>query len=90
MVKCEQSSWKRKARQVKIRQANTDVLVANGNLQMKILELEEKVKSLESKLSYSSQAKTEAVFRIEELTGEQLSDDKKMKLEMALDGNKIM
>jgi cell division protein FtsL len=74
----------------KIREANTDVLVANGNLQMKILELEEKVKSLESKLSYSSQAKTEAVFRIEELTGEQLSDDKKMKLEMALDGNKIM
>ena len=38
----------------KIREANTDVLVANGNLQMKILELEEKVKSLESKLSYSS------------------------------------
>ena len=57
---------------------------------MKILELEEKVKSLESKLSYSSQAKTEAVFRIEELIGEQLSDDKKMKLEMALDGNKIL
>jgi hypothetical protein len=57
---------------------------------MKILELEEKVKSLESKLSYYSQAKTETVFRIEELTGEQLSDDKKMKLEMALDGNKIL
>ncbi len=48
------------------------------------------MKSLESKLSYSSQAKIEAVFRIEELTGKQLSDDKKMKLEMALDGNKIM
>ena len=74
----------------KIREANTDVLVANGNLQMKILELEEKVKSIESKLSYTSQTKTEAVFRIEELTGEQLSDDKKMKLEMALDGNKIL
>jgi len=74
----------------KIREANTDVLVANANLQMKLLELEEKVKSLENKLSYSTQAKTEAVFCIEELTGEQLSDDKKMKLEMALDGNKIM
>ena len=57
---------------------------------MRIIELEEKVKSLENKLSYSTQAKTEAVFRIEELTGEILSDEKKQKLEMVIDGDKIL
>jgi len=54
----------------KIWEANTDIIVANGNLQMKILELNEKMKSLEKKLSYKSQIKTDAFFRIEELTGE--------------------
>ena len=57
---------------------------------MRIIELEEKIKSLENKLSYSTQAKTEAVFRIEELTGEILSDEKKQKLEMVIDGDKIL
>lgn len=57
---------------------------------MRIIELEEKAKSLENKLSYSTQAKTEAVFRIEELTGEILSDEKKQKLEMVIDGDKIL
>ena len=57
---------------------------------MRILELEEKLKILENKLSYSTQAKTEAVFRIEELTGEILSDEKKQKLEMVIDGDKLL
>ena len=57
---------------------------------MRILELEEKLKILENKLSYSTQAKTEAVFRIEELTGEILSDEKKQKLEMVIEGDKIL
>ena len=56
---------------------------------MRILELEEKLKILENKLSYSTLAKTEAVFRIEELTGEILSDEKKQKLEMVIVGDKI-
>ena len=33
---------------------------------------------------------TEAVFRIEELTGEILSDEKKQKLEMVIEGDKIL
>ena len=45
-------------------------MLANGDLKMRITELEEKVKCLQNKLSYTSEAKTEAVFRIEELTGE--------------------
>ena len=57
---------------------------------MRILELEENVKTLENKLSYTSQAKTEAVFCIEELTGETLSYEKKQKLEMVIDGDKIL
>ena len=57
---------------------------------MRIIELEEKLKILENKLSYSIQAKTEAVFRIEELTGEILSDEKKQKLEMVIEGDKIL
>jgi hypothetical protein len=31
-----------------------------------------------------------AVFRIEELTGEILSDEKKQKLEMVIEGDKIL
>ena len=57
---------------------------------MRIVELEEKLQIMENKLSYSTQAKTEAVFRIEELTGEILSDEKKQKLEMVIEGDKIL
>ena len=48
------------------------------------------VKTLENKLSYTSQAKTETVFCIEELTGETLSYEKKQMLEMVIDGDKIL
>ena len=81
---------KEKLDKSKIREAKTDVILANSKLQMRILELEEKLKILENKISYSTQAKTEAVFRIEELTGEILSDEKKQKLEMVIEGDKIL
>ena len=70
MVKYNYFLEREKLYKSKIWEANTDIIVANGNLQMKILELKEKMKSLEKKLSYKSQIKTDAFFRIEELTGE--------------------
>jgi hypothetical protein len=45
--------WKKKSKTNLKSKNNTDVILANGKLQMRILELEENVKTLENKLSYT-------------------------------------
>ena len=65
-----------------------DFVIANGKLQEEIKELQSKIISLENKLSSTVTETRKAVYNIEEMFGE-LEEDKKKKLEMYLDGQRI-
>ena len=60
----------------------------NGELKEQIKEMQSKIISLENKLSSTVTETKKAVYNIEELFGE-LEEDKKTKLQMYLEGERI-